>query len=350
MQFLKNFDWSLKSIAKVIGVGLLGIVALTIAVSLIGFSLKTILGISSQSYRSYDLGGYAPTMEMASDDFYYDEEVAKMVSTNLAIAPEPDYSTGTDAEDYEVTTYNGTIRTRKLDKVCGTIEALKSKDYVIFEDSNKNEDNCYYRFKVNKDNAAEIVKVIEDLDPETLNVNIQSIKNVVEGVESEIDILKKKLASIEETLENAQASYDEISKLATSQRDAETLAKVIDSKLNLIERLTEQKLSVKTQIDRYNKSMADQLDRLNFTFFNINVYKDLIFDWKEIKDDWRYQTQELVRDINEVFQGITLKLVTFLLKFIQATLFLFVSIFLLKFVWSGIKRIWKGEFKSKGRR
>jgi len=180
MKFLKNFDWSAKSIAKVVGVGLLGLVALAIAVALLSFSLKTIFGVSSQSYRSdsFGLGGYAPGMEMAMDGGYYDEDVAKMVSSNLAIAPEPDYSTGVDAEDYEVTTYNGTIRTRKLEKICGTIEALKSKDYVIFEDSNKNEDNCYYRFKVSKDNAAEIVKIIEDLDPEILNVNVQSIKNV----------------------------------------------------------------------------------------------------------------------------------------------------------------------------
>lgn len=352
MKFLKNFDWSLKSIAKVIGVVLLGIVALLIAVSLIGFSLKTILGISKQGYDqgNYGMGGYAPAMEMSASDGYYDENVAKMVRSNLAIAPDPGYSTGMDAEDYEVTSYNGTIRTRKLDKVCATIEALKAKDYVIFEDANKNEDNCYYRFKVTKDNAAEIVKVIKELDPEILNVNVQSIKGVVEDVESELDILKKQLSSIEETLENAQDAYDEISEMATSQQDAETLAKVIDSKLNLIERLTTQKLQVKTQIDRYNKQMADQLDRLNFTFFNINVYKDLIFDWKEIKDSWNYEAKQLVRNINEVFQGITLQLVTYLFKFIQATLFLFISIFLLKFVWIGIKRIWKGDFKRAKRK
>lgn len=350
MKFLKNFDWSLKSIAKVIGVVLLGIIALSVAVSLIGFSLNTILGTSSQGYKDYGMGGYAPSMEMAANDGYYDEDVAKMVSSNLAIAPEPGYSTGVDAEDYEVTSYDGTIRTRKLDKICATIEALKTKDYVVFEDANKNEDNCYYRFKVSKDNAAEIVKVIEDLDPEILNVNVQSIKSVVEGVESELDILKKKLTSTEETLENAQTSYDEISKLATRQQDAETLAKIIDSKLNLIERLSSQKLQIKTQIDRYNKQMADQLDRLNFTFFNINVYKDLIFDWKQIKDSWTYEAKELVRNVNEVFQGITLNLVTYLVKFAQAILYLFISIFLFKFVWIGIKRIWKGEFGVKKRK
>lgn len=346
MKLLKNFDWSAKSIAKAIGVVLLGIVALAIAVALISFSFKTIFGSGSfQSLsRSMGVGGMVPTMEMAMDSngSYYDEDVAKMVSSNLAIAPEPGYSTGTDAEDYEVTTYNGSIRTRKLEKTCGTIEALKAKDYVIFENSDKNEDYCYYQFKVNNENAAEIVKVIEDLDPETLNINVQSIKNVVEDVESELDILKKKLASIEETLVNAQDAYDEISQLATRQQDAETLATVIDSKLNLIERLTTQKLQVKTQIDRYNKSMADQLDRLNFTFFNVSVYKDLIFDWKNIRDSWKYEAKQVVNNVNEVIQGISIGLITFLTRIAQGILYLFIGVFLLKFVWIGIKKIWKG--------
>jgi hypothetical protein len=351
MKFFKNFDWSVKSIAKVIGIVLLGAVALAIAVALISFAFRTVFRISQPTYLEKGVGGFGmPSMDMA-EPLYFDEEVAGMVRSNLAIAPAPPgFSTGVDAEDYEVTTYSGTIETRKLDETCDTIADLKVKDYVIFEDSNKNDDSCYYRFKVENDNAAEIVKVIEDLDPEILNVNVQSIKGVVEGVESELDILKKKLASIEETLEDAQDAYDEISELATRQQDAETLANIIDSKLDLIERLTNQKLQVKTQIDRYNKTMSDQLDRLNFTFFNINVYEDLIFDWEEIKDSWKFEAKELVRNINDVFQAISLNLITYLVRFAQVVLYLFISLFLLKFVWIGIKKIWKGEFKFKKRR
>lgn len=349
MKFFKNFDWSVKSIAKVIGMVLLGIAALAIAVALISFSLRTIFGISQNGYYEKGIGGAIPMMDMAMESAYFDEDIAGMVRSNLAIAPAPGFSTGVDAEDFEVTSYSGTIETRKLDKTCDKIANLKVKDYVIFEDSNKNDDSCYYRFKVENDKADEIVKVIEDLDPEILNVNVQSIKGTIEGVESELDILKKKLSSIEETLEGAQDAYDEISKLATSQRDAETLAKIIDSKLDLIERLTNQKLQVKTQIDRYNKSMADQLDRLNFTFFNINIYEDLIFDWEEIKDSWKYESKELVRNINEVFQAISLNLVTYLIRFAQVVLYLFISLLLLKFVWIGVKKIWKGEFRKKRR-
>lgn len=351
MKFLKNFDWSAKSIAKVIGVIFLGLFGLAVAVALVSFSFRTVFNPSTLPQfadgKGMSGGGFA--VSAVSEESYYAEDMA-MTNSRLSImppSPSPDFSTGDDAESYEVTTYSGSIETRKLDKTCDTIASLKSKDYVIFEDSNKNDDYCYYRFKVVKDKAEEIVKIIEDLDPETLNVNVQSIKARVEGVEDELDILKKKLASIEETLEDAQNAYDEISELATRQQDAETLAKIIDSKLNLIERLSNQRLQIRAQIDRYNEIKSSQLDRLNYTFFDINVYKNLLLDWDQIKDSWKFETQRLVRDVNEVIQSISLRLVSNLLRLAMGILYLFIAVFLLKFVWIGVKKIWKSGLKKR---
>ena len=349
MNFLKNFDWSAKSIAKVLGVVLLGIVALAIGVSLISFAFRTVTNIS-QIRNDYGVsdGGYA-TGEAMAPSYYAKDMAVSEIGYMPPIAP-PNFSTGNNAEKYEVKTYSGTIKTRKLDKTCEAISVLKIKKYVIFETSNKNEDACYYRFKVSKDKTDEIVKVIEGLKPETLNINVQSIKSQIEGMEDEMDILKKQLASVEETLTGAQSAYDEISKLATRQQDADTLAKIIDSKLSLIERLTTQKLDIKSQIDRYDQSKADQLDQLNYTFFDINVYKDLILDWKNIKDSWKAETKIMVTNINSVFESVTLNLVTYLVRFAQVVLYLFISVLLLKFVWMGVKRIWKGEWTRKTRR
>ncbi len=352
MEFLKKFDWSAKSIAKVIGIVLLGILAITIAAALISFSIRTIFNTAGE-YKAYPQAAY--------DDYGYDYamEEAAYGATSLAVGraggiivpptPEPDFSTGTDAEDYEVKYYTGTIKTRKLDDTCETIAALKIKDYVIFENSNKNDENCYYSFKVEKKYTEEIVELIESFKPETFNANIRTIKKAVEGIQNELEILNNKLTSVEATLSTAQEQYDEISKLATRNQDAETLAKIIDSKLNLIEKLTNERLNIKAQIDRYNKSMEDQLDQLNYTFFSINVFKDVIFDWKDIKETWKFEAKEMVRNINEVFQAISLNLVTYIVRFAQAVLYLFISIFLLKFVWIGVKKIWKSEFKRKKR-
>jgi len=338
MNIFKNFDWSFKSIAKIIGMVILGIIALTVVISLISFSIKTIFGTTS--YNGYN--DYA--MEEAIS---FGKGGGGSVQARMTISPipEPGYTTGDDAEEYEVKEYSGTIKTRKLDETCAVIADLKVRDDVIFESSDKNKESCLYRFKVKKEISDEIVEIIENLKPETFNASINTIKGTVERYDNELDILSKKLASIEETLEMAQTSYDEISRLATRQQDAETLAKIIDSKLKLIEKLTSERLSVKERIDRYNENKADQLDRLNYTFFNISIYKDLIFDWKDIKDSWKYETKQLVKNVNEVFQGISVHLVTYLVRFAQVMIYLFISLFLLKFVWIGVKRVWKGKKK-----
>ncbi|MBU0578149.1 hypothetical protein KJ742_05680 [Patescibacteria group bacterium] len=348
-KFLKNFDWSAKSIAKIIGMIILGIVAITVVIALISFSIKTIF--NTTSYRDgYYGGGY--DYDYAMEEASFAKGGAMMLSSMdyFPPIPEPGYSTGSDAEDYEVKEYYGTVNTRKLDETCETISNLKALDYVIFESSDKNQDACYYRFKVEKAYGDEIAAIVESLKPETFNASVESIKGTIEEYEDELDILTKKLSSIEETLEEAQNAYDEISVLATRQNDAETLAKIIDSKLELIERLSNEKLYVKEQIDRYNDSKAEQLDRLNYTFFNINIYKDLIFDWKDIKDSWKYEAKLLVDNVNEVFQGITLHLATYLVRFAQVVLYLLISLFLLKLVWIGVKYVWKGKYYSKKKR
>lgn len=354
MKFLKNFDWSFKSIMKVIGVLVAGMVALVIAISLIGFAISTLF--SNRSYESHrGFGGYAEEMaEMAfdGDASFFSKSVSNLqAGSAIPLPPSDEFSGGLDAEDFEVKNFNATIRTRDLDRTCDLVAAEKAKDYIIFESSNKNKENCYYRFKVKKENEKEVIDLLEGLRPESFNANITSIKKSIENTESELDILSKKLTSIEETLEDAQLSYDSISEIATRQQDAETLAKIIDSKLKLINQLSRERLNIKSQIERYNKSKAEQLDRLNFTFFNVNVYKDVLFDWKDIKESWKFEIRLLTQNINETLQGMTIGLVGHLAKLGQALIYLFLALFLVKYVWKGVKRVWTGgKKKPRGRK
>lgn len=347
MNFIKNFDWSFKSIAKILGIVLLVILGLAFITGLLSLGYQ----ITSNNMRPMEFSeGYGVSMNSDATYDYRQESapVSSKMTWTKPVMPEPDYSTGGDAEAFEVKTYSGTIKTRQLDETCDTMAILKDEAYVIFEDSNKNENSCYYRFKVEKNQAEEIVKIIQNLKPETLNVNAQSIRPQLESTEDEMIILQKKLDSIEETLEGAQSAYDEITRLATRQNDTETLAKIIDSKLNLIERLTTQRIEVKTQIDRYSEEKVNQLDRLNYAFFNISVFKDVMFDWKGIKNSWKFETKNMIDTFNHSLQGVTLGMVTYLIIFSQIVLYLFLSLFILKFVWRGVKKIWRSEFKKEG--
>ena len=334
MSFLKDFDWSYKSILKMIGLVLLGIVALSIIIALLGFSFRTMIQTGSYERLDYDRAG---VVEMAAEPM--------MLKGGMPV-PQPDYVSGDEAEEYEVKTYNATIRTRKFEQACETVMALKIREDVIFETSDQSDDYCYYRFKVKKEIEEEILEIIKDLKARDLNENIQTIKGTLEYYEKQLDILNKKLASVEETLEKAQTAYDEVTVLATRQLDVESLALIIDNKLKLIERLTSERMNIKQQIDRYNQNKADQLDRLNYSFFNVNVFKDKIFDWKDIKESWKYELQAFVRNFNEVIQGISVNLVTYMIRFVQVAIYFFISVFLLKFVWIATRRIWK--YKGRG--
>ena len=341
MSFFKNFDWSLKSIAKLVGLVLLGVVVLTIVIALISFSFRTIFQATSFEKPYYDYGRGGAMVEMAAEPM--------MLKSGIGIPPmpEPGFSTGDDAEEYEVKTYSATIKTRRLEKTCKVVADLKVREDVIFENANQNDDSCYFSFKVKKESAEEILAVIEKLKPEDLNENIRTIKGTIEFYDKQLDILEKKLESVEDTLDKAQKSYDEVATLATRKQDVESLAMIIDNKLKLIEKLTNERMNIKQQIDRYNQNKAEQLERLNYSFFNINIYKDLIFDWKDIKESWKYELKAFVRNFNEVIQGISVNLVTYMIRFVQVAIYFFISVFLLKFAWVATKRIWKGKRKRR---
>lgn len=339
----KKFDWSFKSIAKALGLLLGGVIGISILIALLHFSYKTVTSFTQPLLETRDGKGYA-SEESADAGYFNNGPSSKSLSGNTVDSiyePRPTYNSGTNAEEFEVKNYYGTIESKNLEKDCAGVSGLKSRADVIFESSNQSEESCYFRFKVKKETEEDILSLIKAMNPKNLTASINTIKAAVEGVSNELEILTKKLQSIEETLTNAQTSYDGISKLATAQNDPETLAKIIDSKLSLIERLTTERLNLKAQIDNYNRLSVDQMDQLDYTFFDLNIYEDIIWDWKEIKENWKFQVREMIQNINEAFQALTLNLLVYIFYATAGVVYIFLTVFLLKFVWLGAKRIWR---------
>ena len=139
----KNFDWSVKSIAKIIGMVVLGIIALTVVISLISFSIKTIFGTASYKGGGYD---YDYAMDEAMEYGKGGGISVQSARMMMPPIPEPGYTTGDDAEEYEVKEYYGTIKTRKLDDTCAIIADLKVREDVIFESSDKSSDLIFESF------------------------------------------------------------------------------------------------------------------------------------------------------------------------------------------------------------
>lgn len=349
MKFFDKFDFKLGDVLKIAGLGLAGIIILVFLFKIIGASFDSLsLGNEKMTMSQNDImpeAAYGVKMDSA------DSSVAgggaglslRNVASSKAVMP-PNGSgitTGDNAEDFEVTEYNASIETGELENICSGIEGLKGKDYVIFENANKYDRGCNYRFKVKKGNADEILEVIKKMEPKELAENIYTIKRLVNDFTSEEEILEKKKASIEETLNSAIKAYDEISAIATEKQDAETLAKIVDSKIRLIEQLAQEKININTQLDYISRAKSDQLDRLDYTYFNVNVIENKFVNTEDLKDSWRASVKKFVADINKTVQGITISLLAFIFLAFQYIIYLFIIFIAAKYLWKIIKYIWK---------
>lgn len=326
---LKKFD--MKMGLKIAGAVILGLLVLGLVLSLGSFAFRTAFNISSSS------NGF-------SSDYYTTKEMSAPMALSMRnIVPDwnDGYIPGDDAEDFEVTEYSAYIKTGNLDKVCGEVKDLKARNYVIFESSNENDNNCNYRFKVKKENEDEILQIVRDLKPEDLNINTESIKRQISDFTSEEEILTKKLDQIEVILQEAQEAYAEVAELATKSRDAETLASTISSKLALIEKLTTERLNTKSNLDRLSQAKAIQLDKLEYTSFNLSISRNLIVDFKAIKESWERELKSFVNEFNAMLQGISVGLLAYATRLLQVAIYLIAALFIGKYGWRFTKFVWK---------
>jgi len=250
MQFPNNLNLKPMNILKFVGLALVVIIIVTLAFRLIGSSFSSLsykTGISNlmgQSAPAYDSAMYSEKADMVYSGGAVGLSVRNVVSSPSIVPITNNVITGDNAEDFEVTDYSANIETRHLEDTCKQISGLKSREDVIFENSNEYEKGCNYSFKVKHGSVEEILDLIKTLDPKDLSENKYTIKRLVDDYTSEVEILEKKIASIEKTLADAVKAYDDVTRLATQTQNVESLAKIIDSKIGIIERLTEVRINI----------------------------------------------------------------------------------------------------------
>ncbi|MFA7681699.1 MAG: hypothetical protein WCX61_01580 [Candidatus Peribacteraceae bacterium] len=342
-EFFTNLAAKPGAALKIFGLSLVAIIVLAFAWRIVESTFQPL----------FQYGNRLTTSSSPSRDEYYDSNAEEMAGGSVAmqkydmdtaIAPEPPQDGGTiggDAEEYEVTEHNATIKTQNLDATCTEIEKLKGREEIVFENANRYEQGCNYTFKVENAFTQEILATIEELNPDTLSANTYTIKRMVESYTNELEILQQKMTSIDETFESAKDAYAEIEMLARNTRDAESLATVIDSKVQMIERLTQQRINVSEQLNRMQRAMAEQLDRIDYTRFYITVQEDKFVDGKAIKDSWKTAVKEFVRDCNEIVQDVSVGLITLVLTILQYVLYFFILLIVAKYGWKGARAVWR---------
>lgn len=348
-EFFKNLSAKLPNYAKIGGAVIVAIILLAIVYRIVEPTFNQLArrvqpGISSQSFgANYDY-------DYAEDEAYFEKAISSFdvgfAEPSIAPAPMPmpprdDVISGDDAEDFEVTEYNATIETRHLEETCAEVSQLKGFDYVVFENASEYDKGCNFTFKVKHDKADEILAKIEALDPKDLSESTYTIKKRIDNLTNETEILENKKASIEATLEEAIFAYDEIAELATRTQDVESLTKIINSKLQIIERLTQEKININERLDRITRSKADQLDRLEYTYFYVNVFENKFVDGEELKDSWKAAVKSFVRDVNVLAQDISINLALLLLLAFQYGLYILILLVFVKYGWKFGKYIWK---------
>ena len=344
---LTNGSWRKIPLWKLFLIGFVSLVGVAVVLSVV----KTLLPqqytgnmLTTDSYRmSSDTGAgiaemapYAPVPSSAPSYKSYDGDM----SEEQAMEP----SVGADAESYESLSYYGSFKEGNHDAVCDSIESWKPLAYVVFEKAVRNDLHCSYQFKVERAHVASMVTEIENLNPEEFSAATETIKKQVVEYEGQLDILLRKQELLETTLSDAVTAYDDLRTLATSVEDVESLTKIIDSKLNTIERLTRERVNLSQQIDAIARQRAELADMIEYVYFSLWVEKYQMVDIASLKDSWVSGIRSTIVNLNSTLQDLTLGVFVLLLGLVQiiiyAGIILVAVLVVAKFAWHHVKRIW----------
>lgn len=339
MEFLSTYKLNGKRGLIIIAVLVLSLVVL----SLLGNTLKQ-GGMGMSEMDSKTSFGSVPNAPL-----YYDNDGYELSARNVMpnTMPRNDGYTSGDSEAFEVKNYTAQIETDDLRGDCDTIAALKTRSEVIFENTSTYERGCNFTFKVAKAYIDSVLSVLESLDPKELSENVYTIKGEVDDYTSEIDILTTKLASLNQAYTEALAAYASITDLATRNGDVENLTKLIESKLTLIERLTQSRIQVAADLERMGRAKADSLDRLAYTHFSVSVTERVYIDGQAIRDSWRYAIESAIRDANTLIQDATVGLAIFIIMVLKFALYALIVLVVVRFGWGFTRKMW-GDMRTTG--
>ncbi len=344
---------------KVASVVLIGLFILALAIQFLTSSFSGIrmglpMGIGGGNTMVLSTPGYdgdyrasygGAAYDKAEFQVYSEEGSAPMLSIRNAAStiypPSPMSPSGADAEAFEVTNYSATIETKHLKESCDAFEKLKERDDVIFESANAYDRGCNFSFKVKHASVEGVLEWLRAMDPKDLSENSYTIKRQIDDFTSEVEILENKRASIDATLSKALSAYDEITALATRTQNAEALASIINSKISIIERLSQERININTELDRLSRAKEDQLDRLEYTYFNVNVYENKYIDGEQLKDSWKEALRMFVHDVNKIAQDLSINLVLLGLLIVQWLLYAFIVLVVVKYAWKVGKALWE---------
>jgi hypothetical protein len=214
----------------------------------------------------------------------------------------------------------------------------------MFEQANRGDMYCSYRFKAERDSVSAVLAELVKLNPRDLTEQTEIVKKQLLEYTSTLDVLQKREVLLSKTLDDVSSAYDELVALSKDAQDVETLATVIDGKLTYIERLSQQRLQVASEIDAIARQRAELMDRIEYVYFDVSIEKLEYVNGDDLKDSWTYAVRTFVGDFNQTLQDITfgmLALVLWLVQLLLQGVLLFVVVLVVaKYGWRETKKFW----------
>ncbi len=266
---------------------------------------------------------------------------AKINTAERSPVIDSDYVAGQDAEAFETKDYNARIETSNLDSTCDVIGELKPKPGVVFLSAVNSKTSCSFQFKVTNAETEAVLTVIKNLDPKELSQNIYTIKKQLENSLNQRDILTQNLASTEQILADALLAYDNLLATAVAEKNSTALTTAVRDKIELIDMLKQRREQTRQQIDYLNQQLAEQTDRLEYTYFSVYVLEQKYFNLEQIIESWKYEFRNFINSINEITQGITLGLLSFVLYALLYAMYVVIVLIIAKLGWRIVRRIWQ---------
>lgn len=281
------------------------------------------------------------SMRMAEESFIAADYGAKMYSSYY---PYTDNG-GIYAEEFEQTSYYAFFDTRLFNETCTAIASLKPLNYVLFDYASENDSYCSYEFRVEEAYAPTVADAIRALYPDDFSANTATVAQTIEGQESERAYLERRLESLESTRAEAEDAYESLLEKAVTKGSVAELTNVVNSRLHIIERLTQDIQTVEEQLERLDATQTDTLEETLYEHFSVQVQKRVLIDWETMKNDWHNSVRDVLINLNKVLMLLSLGLIEFLTQALVSVFFIAIIVLGMvaatKYMRIAIQYIWK---------
>lgn len=327
------------------GIGILILLAIFIFLAFLLASLNDArsTGLSSSSRDGYNLKAPMASTGFGGAQTEMDKSMIAADSEYYAPSPMPipDVSFTPDLEKYETSRYDITARTKQFDELCSAVKNLKSSSDIHFKLIDESINNCRATFYVDESRVESVLSTLTTFRGVEVNRNTESVTRHRAQLQSQTDILRQQLMSVERSLTAAETQFDEIAEFARTQKDATTLSQAIREKLNMVDSLTQRKINLTSQLNNLYQQSAELEERIDVVEFNVNVYRSYPIYLNKESQKWESAWAGLKETYTDTLIGLTAFFGIFVLWMLRIAVYLLVVIVVVRGIWKVIKLVWK---------